>query len=111
MSNTSKITDLMTTVDSTVFETPTGPMVWGAVDICYHVGGLEPRVTIKVPIPALKDQSDEQRRAETLQRARKLIDHACSTLQPEEERFGRLPEILEGLGQELGMLPPRTQPN
>jgi hypothetical protein len=103
-----KITELMTRVDDTVFQTSTGPMAWGTVEIFYVSDGLEPQVTVKVPIPVYETQSDEERRAETLRRARKLIDHACVTMPPAESSSAG--EMLEGLSEELGILPPTTKP-
>ena len=100
----SKITDLVTTVDTETFETPNGPMVWGVVDICYNSEGLEPRITIRVPVPVLEAHSDTQRRAEALRRARKLIDHACVAIEPEAQSQG-VSEVLNGLAQELGVVP------
>ena len=103
-----KITELMTTVDNAVFQTSTGPMAWGTVEIFYLSDGLEPQVTIRVPVPVYETQSDEERRAEALRRARKLIDHACVTMTPAESSSAG--EILEGLSEELGILSPTTKP-
>jgi hypothetical protein len=113
-----KITDLVTTVDSGVFVAPTGPMAWGTVEICYTSEGLEPKVTIKVPVPADGAQSEAQQRAETLRRARKLIDHACTAIQflPEaaqetaQDTAQDPGEMLEGLAEELGIRAPATAP-
>jgi len=101
-----KLTDLVTTVDSEVFAAPTGPMAWGTVEISYTSEGLEPKVTIRVPVPVVAAQSEAQQRAEALRRARKLIDHACTAIQPEESQDAE--EVLEGLAEELGIRPPRT---
>lgn len=56
-------------------------MPWGAVDILHASEGLEPRVTIRVAVPAFETQSDK-RRADVLRRARRLIDHACVAMGP-----------------------------
>jgi hypothetical protein len=104
-----KITDLITTVDIEVFTSPAGPMVWGAVEISYASEGLRPQVTIKVPVPVVASQTDAQRRAEALRRARKLIDHACAAIEPEPEEGG-VREMVEGLAEELGVLPPTAAP-
>ena len=105
-----KITELMTTVDNTVFQTSTGPMAWGTVEIFYISDGLEPQVTVRVPVPVYETQSDEERRTETLRRARKLIDHACVTMGPSPAETSSAGEMLEGLSEELGILPPTTKP-
>jgi hypothetical protein len=104
-----KITDLITTVDSEIFASPAGPMVWGAIEIAYISEGLRPQIIIKVPVPVVASQTDEQRRAEALRRARNLINHACVAIEPEPEKPG-FREIAEGLAEELGMLPPATAP-
>jgi hypothetical protein len=104
---TAKMIDLVTTVDTEVVHSATGPMVWGSVEIYYASDGLEPKVTIKIPIPAFDTQSDEQRRTETLRRARKLIDHACLTMEPQTEPQS-VGEFIEGLAEELGVVPPTT---
>jgi hypothetical protein len=105
-----KITELMTTVDNTVFQTSTGPMTWGTVEIFYVCDGLEPQVMIRVPVPIYETQSDEERRSEALRRARKLIDHACVTMEPSPAESPSAGEMLEGLSEELGILPPTTKP-
>ena len=108
----SKIIGLVTTVDTEIVQTPTGPMLWGAVELLYSSDSMEPRINIRVPIPAIEEESDEQRRSETLRRARKLIDHACVAMNPEPDEPG-ITEVLKGLGQELGVLPvpiPETGP-
>ena len=113
-----KITDLVTTVDSAVFAAPAGPMAWGTVEICYSSEGLEPKVIIKVPVPAQPAQSEAQQRAEALRRARKLIDHACTAIQflPEaaqetaQDAAQDSAEMLEGLAEELGIRAPTTVP-
>jgi len=105
-----KITDLVTTVETEIVQSQNGPVVWGAVEICYSAEGLEPRVSIRVPVPAYENQSDEQRRSEALRRARKLIDHACGAIQPSEEPPQDIPEMLTGIAQELGLMPPTKSP-
>jgi hypothetical protein len=104
-----KITELVTTVDSTVFQTATGPMAWGTVEIFYVSDGLEPQVTVRVPVPVYETQSDEERRTEALRRARKLIDHACVTVGPSPGESSSAGEMLEGLSEELGILPAHNQ--
>jgi hypothetical protein len=103
-----RIIDLATTVDSEVAQTPAGPMAWGSVEITYSLEGLEPRVTIRVPVPAFETESDEQRRSEALRRARKLIDHACVAMEAGPQ--ASIGEVLEGISEELGLLPPTTRP-
>jgi hypothetical protein len=105
----SKITDLVTTVDVEVFNSPVGPMVWGTVEISYVSDGLRPQIIIKVPIPVVASQTDLQRRAEALRRARNLIDHACVAIEPEPDEPGIL-ELVEGLVEELGVRPPSAGP-
>jgi hypothetical protein len=67
-------------------------MVLGAVEICYASEGLEPRVTIKVPVSVVANQSDAQRRDEALRRARKLIDHACTAIEFQSEVAEGIPK-------------------
>ncbi|MDB6111901.1 MAG: hypothetical protein JWR69_3651 [Pedosphaera sp.] len=105
-----KIVDLVTTLDTAVIQSASGPMVWGTVDISYASEGLEPRVSIKVPVPAFDSQSDEQRRTETLRRARKLIHHACVTMEPQPGEASHFQESLVGLAEELGILSPTASP-
>lgn len=85
-------------------------MVWGSVEICYVGLDHEPHVSIRVAVPALDTQSDEQRRAEILKEARRLIDHACGAIEPADASTP-LPDVIDGLAQELGLLPPRVSPN
>jgi hypothetical protein len=104
----SKIRDLTTTVNSEVFMCAGGPTVWATVEICYASEGAEPHVTIKVPVPVIAMQSDTQRRDEALRRARKLIDHVCAAIELDPEP--RIPEIIEGIAEELGLMAPTTAP-
>jgi hypothetical protein len=108
--STPKITDLVTTLDSEIVQSASGPMAWGAVEIFYASEGLEPRLTIKVPVPVFETQSDEERRAEVIRRARKLIDHACMTMEPQLSASQRVAEVLEGFAEELGVLAPTSAP-
>lgn len=103
-----RLTDLVTTIDSEITPSSAGPVVWATVDLCYASDGLEPRVSIRVPVPAFETQSDEQRRAEALRRARKLIDHACITMGPQPEVSQSAQEVLVGLAEEIGFLSPRA---
>lgn len=103
-----KLVDLVTTVESEIIPSPAGPVVWATVDLCYASDGMDPRVSIKVPVPAFETQSDEQRRAEALRRARKLIDHACGAIAPPPQVSQSPQEILAGLAEEIGFLSPRT---
>jgi hypothetical protein len=105
---TAKIADLVTTVDNEVFSSSAGPVVWGTVEISYTSQGLKPLVVIKVPVPVVAAQSEVQRRAEALRRARKLIDHACVAIEAEPEQSPGIREALTGLAEELGVLPPTT---
>ncbi len=105
-----KITDLATTVETEIFRSPAGPMVWGSVDISYASEGVEPRVTIRVPVPVVANQTEYQRRDEALRRARNLIDHACAAIELQADPSEGLPEIIEGVAEELGILAPTTKP-
>jgi hypothetical protein len=51
----------------------------GHLEISPSSEGLEAWVTIRLPVPAFESQNERQRRAETLQRALRLIDHAFQT--------------------------------
>ncbi len=99
-----QLTDLVTTIGSEVYGSPSGSMNWATVDICYSSEGLEPKVTIKVPVAA--GQSEAQQRAEALRRARKLIDHACLAMETQQMPVGDLAEMLQGLAEELGAKSP-----
>ena len=103
-----KITDLVTTVDTTVVESSAGPRLWATVEICYASEGLEPRVSIRVPVPAFEIQSDEERRAEAVRRARMLINHACITMGPDTGQG--VEEVVVGLAEELGLMSPTASP-
>jgi hypothetical protein len=105
-----KLVDLVTTLDTEVLQSDSGPVVWGTVDLTYASEGMEPRVSIKVPVPAYDTESDEQRRSETLRRARKLIHHACVTMEPEPAETSQLQETLLGLAEEPGLVAPATSP-
>lgn len=98
-----QIVDLVTTVETEVFQSSAGPTVWGSVEISYKSGDVEPRVTKRVAVPAYEAQSDEQRRADVLRHARNLIDHACQAIDPEVETE-KLTDMIEGIAQELGVL-------
>lgn len=104
------IIDLVTSVESEVFQTDAGPMVWGAVEITYSCDGIEPRVSLRVPIPAIVSESNEIRRSEALRRARKLIDHACIAMEPPSAPSLAIGEMLVGLSEELGLFSPTTRP-
>jgi hypothetical protein len=105
-----KIVDLVTTLDTEVVQSGSGPVVWGTVDISYASEGLEPRVSIRVPVPAFDSESDEQRRTETIRRARKLIHHACVTMEPQLADASQFQETLLGLAEELGVIAPTASP-
>jgi len=104
----SKIIDLVTTIDCEVVTSALGPMVWGTVEIRYTSEGIEPLVTIKVPVPLVAMQSDAERRAEALRRARNLIDHACAAIEIDHEPS--ISETLEGIAEELGVIAPTSAP-
>lgn len=110
-----KITDLVVTIEPGPIETPLGPVAWANVDIHYASGGVEPSLTIRVPVSWSDSESAADRQAQALRRARQLIDHACTSpaLAPETPagQAGVLEgTALEGLSQELGIRPPTTRP-
>ena len=104
-----KLIDLVTTIDSEVFTSQSGPMAWGTIEVCYISEGYEPKVTIKVPVPVLPAQSEAQQRDEALRRARTLIDHACVAMGSQPAVPPDLGEMLEGLAEELGIRSPTTK--
>lgn len=106
-----QVTDLVATLESETFQAASGPMTWATVEICYRWNELDPKVTIKVPVPVYDSQSDEQRREEALRRARKLIDHACSAVGSTPTAAFSLFETLEGLAEEFGVVPPKASSN
>ena len=104
------LTDLVTTIDSGTFISPSGPMSWGTVDICYASEGLEPKVIIKVPVPIMPGQSEAEQRNEALRRARKMLEHACVARGSQPAPVSDLAEMLEELAEELGVRPPTAEP-
>ena len=68
-------TELPIEVGSEAVSTPRVPR--GSIEISHGSVGLESWVIIKLPVPAFESQDEAQRRAEILERARKLVDHAC----------------------------------
>ena len=78
------------------------------MEIKYISDGVEPLVTIKVPVPLVGMQTEAQRRHEALRRARKLIDDACAAIELDPEPS--VPEIIEGIAEELGVIAPTTAP-
>lgn len=104
--STAKVTDLTTTLDAVPVETATGPVVWATVRITYLADGLEPSVTLCVPVEWQDGESDDQRKSKALRSARQLIDHACNVMVEPAPRAS----ILEGLSQELGLATPTTKP-
>ena len=110
-----KITDLVVKVETGPVATPLGLITWASVEIRYLSGGVEPSVTIRVPVSWTDSESDADRQAQALRRARQLIDHACTSPalagEPPAERAGLLEgTALEGLSQELGITQPTTKP-
>jgi hypothetical protein len=97
-----------------------GPVLWADVEITYTLAGLEPSVVIRVPVPFEAGETEAQRKAHALRRARLLIDHACQaagvapepapaeTIQDVIEQI--VPPALEGVAQELGLAAPTTKP-
>jgi hypothetical protein len=72
-----KIVDFETNFDAAPVITQNGEIIWGEVRIVYTVSGIEPTVTIRVPVPWEANQTSEQRKSEGLRATRELIDHAC----------------------------------
>jgi hypothetical protein len=73
----------------------------GSIEISRGRVGLESWVIVKIPVPAFESQDETQRRAEILERARKLVDRACE--QPDDEpavKFVWLPAPIEPASRE-----------
>jgi hypothetical protein len=111
----SKIADLRTFLDPDLALSPGGPVRWATVEILYAADQFRPTVSIRVPVPWKKTDTDDQLRALALRYARQLIDHACVAMvptAPDSESNADLLEgtVLEGLSQELGISEPVTKP-
>lgn len=118
---TAKIIDLDTSVDVVPVESREGPIVWATVKMEYTLAGLNPLVTICVPVPFKDGDTQDERRAQALRCARQLIEHACRAAgvgpaEPNNEGLaeavveGVAPSALEGIAQELGLSEPTTAP-
>jgi len=110
-----RIVDLETELDTLPVETSNGAILWANVEILYTSASLQPRVSIRVPLPWSETDTDTQRRDMALQFARQLIDHACVAIAPTapvlEKRSGILEgTVLEGISQELGIAEPTAKP-
>ena len=112
-----KIVDFETSFDAAPVATAEGEMIWAEVRILYTASGLNPAVSIRVPVAWRADETHEQRKSAVLRAARDLIDHACraSGLSPPEASVSAmiedvLPPTLAGLTQELGLAPPAARP-
>src|ERR1700761_2347729 len=84
-----RIIDFETSSDAQPVMTAGGEVVWSDVRIDYVLAGLNPTVTIRVPVPWDASESAESRKSKTLRCARQLIDHACQALgapAPEPDR-------------------------
>ncbi|HEY2010904.1 MAG TPA: hypothetical protein VGH23_18085 [Rhizomicrobium sp.] len=75
--NAAKVVDLATTLDSVPEHTVLGPILWASIRIEYTLAGLAPTVDIRVPVPFEPSETEAERHAHALRRARLLIDHAC----------------------------------
>ena len=116
--NTAKLVDMQTRLDREAVHTPIGPVQWATVRLNYALAGLSPSLTIRVPIALDKPQSETERANQALRNARLVIDHACHQYGIASEEAGAapvgkgsLPEVLEGLTQELGITEPHTRSN
>ena len=114
-----KIVDFETSFEAAPVITQDCEMIWADVRIVYTSSGVEPTVTIRVPVPWEANQTAEQRKSAALRIARELIDHACRAsglrlAKPEESVSeiieDALPSALAGLTQELGLAPPAAKP-
>ena len=119
--STAKIIDLDTSVDVVPVETREGQVVWATVKMEYTLAGLNPTVTICVPVPFRDGDTQDERRAQALRCARGLIDHACraagvgpTEAEPEPLAESMVetvePSGLEGIAQELGLAEPTQAP-
>jgi hypothetical protein len=107
--STAKIADFETNFDAAPTASAEGEVLWADVRIDYRLSSLAPRVTIRVPVPWDPNESVAQRKAAALRCARELIDHACRAagMMTEAETGG----ALEGIAQELGLVPPKIAPS
>jgi len=110
-----KIVDLTTLLDPDLSLSPSGPVRWATVEILYAAEQFRPTVSIRIPVPWKKSDTDDELRSGALRFARQLIDHACVAMTPAagaENSPGVLEgTVLEGLSQELGISPPVTRPH
>jgi hypothetical protein len=117
---TAKITDFETCFDVAPVASAEGPVIWAEVRIDYVLAGLQPSVTIRVPVAWTEDETAEARKGRALRCARKMIDHACRAAgvgtaeaddsSVEEALASVTPSAMEGLAQELGLAQPTREP-
>jgi hypothetical protein len=109
------IVELTTLLDPDLTQSPEGPVRWATVDILYAAGQLRPTVSIRIPVPWAKTDTDDDLRSSALHHARQLIEHACETMVPAAPATNGGPgvlegTVLEGLSQELGLSDSVTTP-
>jgi hypothetical protein len=76
--SSARLTDLTTYADREIVSTPSGLLIWMTVDLNYHVPGLSPSVSIRVPVDYVEGENNETRRQRAMRAARRLIDRACT---------------------------------
>jgi hypothetical protein len=119
MPASAKVTEIEVSHDVVPVEIEGISVMWANVTIHYALQGSSPEITIRVPVEVDSNSSPGGRRAQALQSARALLNHACTapgmtgsekcneTENPAPN--GREAGPLEGLAQELGLVSPRTR--
>lgn len=118
--NSARVLDLSTRFETIPVDTEAGPVLWADVEITYILAGLTPTVNIRVPVPFVAGETENQRKSQALRHARPLIDHACqvAAIPPEKPVTASvqaafeemLPASLQGVTQEPGLAMPTAKP-
>jgi hypothetical protein len=75
-----RLTDLTAYADREIVDMPSGPIIWMTVDLNYHLPGLSPSISIRVPVEYIEGESCADRRQRALRASRRLIDHICAAM-------------------------------
>jgi hypothetical protein len=102
-----RLTDLTAYADREIVDMPSGRVIWMTVDLNYHLPGLSPSVSIRVPMEYIDGESGEDRRRRALRASRRLIDHVCAATAgaaevPPQPRVGRLAPQQPPVGPDAG---------
>jgi hypothetical protein len=73
-----KLVGLQITFEAQPVPIAAGEIAWAAVDLVYSANGVGAEMTLRIPIEWDSSTSEAARRADVLQKARELLDHACN---------------------------------